>query len=180
MNAAVRKAHEIATRAAELVGGDRDRQHGKKRQNFENIAAVWNVYLQIRKEPAAPLDGADVGHLMALMKIARTQSGALNVDDYVDGAGYLACAGEVAQDYADPVDAEAQAAVEGRQDTVRELQVGDRVRIKQSTFDEEPIWLGWFTPGKVYTISGFLSDRGYARFVESAYLAESYRLERVQ
>lgn len=101
-----RTATEIAAKAAELVGGDRDREHGAKRENFENIAAYWNAYLDTRREMnfdepgAVPLNGVDVGHMMALMKIARTQSGSLNIDDYIDGAGYLACAGEVAQDYA--------------------------------------------------------------------------------
>ena len=53
-------AVEIATKAAELVGGDRDRQHGSKAKNFSNIAVLWNVWMQIRKLPAAPLDAHDV------------------------------------------------------------------------------------------------------------------------
>ena len=92
-----RRAVDIAGKAASLVGGDRDRQHGAKHDNFRRIAGVWNAWLAIRKEPAAPLDAHDVGCMMALMKLARTQSGALNVDDYVDACGYAACAGEVAQ-----------------------------------------------------------------------------------
>ena len=92
----MKKAHEIAARAAELVGGDRDRQHGQKLDNFRRIADMWNAYLGIRRDTAKPLDPEEVGHMMALMKIARTQSGALNIDDYVDGAGYMACSGEIA------------------------------------------------------------------------------------
>lgn len=99
-----RTAPQIAQRAADLVGGDRDREHGKKKQNFDNIAAMWNGYLGIRRDKAAPLDAVDVGHMMVAMKIARTQSGALNVDDYVDAAGYAACAGEVAIGLAPPAD----------------------------------------------------------------------------
>lgn len=90
------KAHEIAAKAAELVGGDRDRQHGSKLDNFERIASMWNAYLSIRREPGAPLDAVDVGHMMVAMKLARTQSGAVNVDDWLDMAGYASCAGEVA------------------------------------------------------------------------------------
>ena len=90
-------ASEIAARASDLVGGDRDRQHGQKSDNFERIATMWNAYLAIRRHPDAQLTAVDVGHMMAAMKLARTQSGALNVDDYIDGAGYLACAGEIAQ-----------------------------------------------------------------------------------
>jgi hypothetical protein len=90
------KAHEIAAIASELVGGDRDRQHGQKRDNFERIATVWQSYLSIRRDPKASLDAVDVGHMMMLMKVARTQSGAVNADDYIDAAGYAACAGEIA------------------------------------------------------------------------------------
>jgi hypothetical protein len=35
--------------------------------------------------------------MMEGMKIARRYSGSHNVDDYVDGAGYAACAGEIAE-----------------------------------------------------------------------------------
>lgn len=91
------KATEIAGKAANLVGGDRDRQHGAKHDNFSRIAAVWNAWLRIRREPSADLDAHDVGVMMVLMKMARTQSGSLNIDDYIDACGYAACAGEVAQ-----------------------------------------------------------------------------------
>lgn len=90
------KAGEIAGTAANLVAGDRDRQHGQKRDNFARIAAVWDAYLNIRRDTMAPLRPVDVGHMMVLMKIARTQSGAVNADDYIDAAGYAACAGEIA------------------------------------------------------------------------------------
>ncbi len=90
------KAHEIAAKAAELVAGDRDRQHGQKKDNFDRIAKLWEAYLSIRRDWSKPLGPIDVGHMMVLMKIARTQSGAVNPDDYVDAAGYAACAGEIA------------------------------------------------------------------------------------
>lgn len=91
------QATEMATRAAELIGGERDRQHGAKRDNFNRIAIGWNAWLAMRRDPAAPLDGHDVGIMMAMFKFARTQSGEFNPDDYIDGAGYTACAGEVVQ-----------------------------------------------------------------------------------
>lgn len=90
------KATEIAAKAADLVGGDRDRQHGQKRDNFFRIATVWNAWLAIRRNQHEQLTAHDVGVMMALMKAARTQSGSHNEDDYVDGAGYFACAGEIA------------------------------------------------------------------------------------
>jgi len=90
------KAHEIAAKAAELVAGDRENQHGSKERNFANIAALWNGYLAIRRDPSAPLTSTDVGHLMVLMKVARTQLGNVNPDDWQDMCGYAACAGETA------------------------------------------------------------------------------------
>lgn len=128
-----RTAPQIAQRAADLVGGDRDREHGKKKQNFDNIAAMWNGYLGIRRDKAAPLDAVDVGHMMVAMKIARTQSGALNVDDYVDAAGYAACAGEVAIGLA-PVVVESDASAPSDDEcgcascAEPKFNVGDRVR----------------------------------------------------
>lgn len=91
------KAADILTQAASLVGGDRDRQHGAKYDNFRRIADMWNAWLGIRREPAGALTAHDVGMMMTLMKLARTQSGAKNMDDYVDAAGYTGCAGEVSE-----------------------------------------------------------------------------------
>lgn len=90
------KASEILSDVAALVSGDREASHGDKRQNHQNIAALWNAFLAIRREPAAPLNEVDAALLMALLKIARTQTGAHNIDDYRDGCGYIAIAGELA------------------------------------------------------------------------------------
>lgn len=89
------KAHEIAARAAELVGGDRDRQHGDKRQNHQNIAALWNSFLSIRREPAASLNARDVAIMMCLLKIARMETGSFNLDDAIDAVGYISIAGSL-------------------------------------------------------------------------------------
>lgn len=90
------KAEEIATQAARLVGGDRARQHGDKTENHEKIAAVWNgILFAAGKSPRAPLDAHDVATLMEGMKIARRYTGCFNSDDYIDGAGYAAVAGEI-------------------------------------------------------------------------------------
>lgn len=87
-------AIDLCKKAADLVGGDRAEQHGDKHRNFANIASLWNAYL--RSKNGAQINATDVGIMMALMKIARTQSGNINLDDYIDGIGYLGCAGELA------------------------------------------------------------------------------------
>lgn len=90
------KAAEIASRAAELVGGDRANQHGDKTANHEAIAAIWNGILYAAgKQSRVPLDAHDVANLMEGLKIARRYTGTFNPDDYIDGAGYSAVAGEI-------------------------------------------------------------------------------------
>ena len=91
------KASDIAKKASELVAGERDRTHGDKHKNFENIATMWNAWLAVaNKRPNRPLDAHDVATMMECLKIARRVSGSVNVDDYTDSAGYAACAGEIA------------------------------------------------------------------------------------
>ena len=90
------RASEIAAKASDLVGGDRERQHGDKVSNFTNIAHAWNGILKAAgKAGPVALDAHDVANLMEAMKIARRYSGSYNEDDYIDGCGYSACAGEI-------------------------------------------------------------------------------------
>lgn len=88
------KAPEILMKAKDLVGGDRAATHGNKVENHQKIAALWNAYLQ--DSLGRPLAALDVALMMALLKVARTQTGDHNDDDYVDLAGYASVAGEIA------------------------------------------------------------------------------------
>lgn len=90
------KAAEIVTTAKSLVSGDRSRQHGDKLDNHQRIADLWNGLLAAAgKRTVHPLDAHDVANMMEGLKIARRYTGEFNADDYVDGAGYSAVAGEV-------------------------------------------------------------------------------------
>jgi hypothetical protein len=90
------KAGEVAKRAAELVTGDRAREHGDMLQNYTNVAHVWNGILAAAgKQTRQPIDAHDVVTLMEGLKIARRYSGAYNEDDYVDSAGYAGLACEI-------------------------------------------------------------------------------------
>ena len=84
------KATKICKTAAKLVGGERHHLHGDTRKCHENIAKFWTAYTGIF------LDEHDVAIMMALLKIARTKTGEVNLDDYIDGVGYLSIAGELA------------------------------------------------------------------------------------
>ena len=90
------KAADICRAAADLVSGERARQHGDLHENHAKLAAMWNAYLAIRREPGALLTGADVALMQALVKIARTQLGAENEDNAIDIAGYAGVYGEIA------------------------------------------------------------------------------------
>lgn len=94
-------AGAIATNAAILVSSTRAVTHGDKHTNFANTATLWNALLaaKVRHAYTAPitLTPLDVANMLELFKIARRYSGTHNLDDYIDGAGYAACAGEIAE-----------------------------------------------------------------------------------
>lgn len=92
------KAPDFCKMAAGLVGGDRAKTHGDKKRNFTIIANLWTAYLKSRRDPSGDLSAPDVGYMMALLKIARTQTGTHNEDDMIDAIGYLACAGEISSE----------------------------------------------------------------------------------
>ena len=88
------RAEEIATKAAELVNGPRNHTHGDKHINFTKIARLWNAYLANREQ--LELTAVDVGQMMALLKMARIQSGTMEAEHFIDETGYVICAGEIA------------------------------------------------------------------------------------
>jgi hypothetical protein len=79
------RAKDVCRRAANLVGGDRARQHGDALAVHTSVAISWSAYL------GTPITARDAA-LMMVLKVARTKTGAFNLDDYVDAAGYAAIA----------------------------------------------------------------------------------------
>ena len=86
------RAEKILMQAGSLIAGTRNDQHGERKQNFRTIAELWSPLLGIKVTPA------QVALCMALLKIARAKNGAFNIDDYIDGAGYMALAGDIGDD----------------------------------------------------------------------------------
>lgn len=84
------KAAAILQHAAELIDGDRNDQHGDRFACHTQIARLWTAYLGVQITPV------EVATMMVLLKIARTRTGAPNIDCWVDAAGYAALAGEIA------------------------------------------------------------------------------------
>jgi Domain of unknown function (DUF6378) len=84
------QATDICRRAIDLIAGDRAGQNGDALAVHTNIAVLWSAFLGI------PIAARDVALMMVLLKVARSKTGAFNIDDYVDAAGYAAIAAEVA------------------------------------------------------------------------------------
>tara|TARA_R110001599_G_scaffold5068_6_gene25536 strand:- start:47 stop:478 length:432 start_codon:yes stop_codon:yes gene_type:complete len=84
------KRGDILDTAKGYVTKDRASDHGDMEDNFEMIADFWSTYLDRR------IAAHDVGAMMALLKVARIRSNPKHPDNWVDGAGYMACGGEIA------------------------------------------------------------------------------------
>lgn len=82
---------EILDAAKKCVTGQREQDYGSPERNFERIADLWNAYLG-----AKTVDAVDVAMMLALLKVARVKTGKGTADNFVDLAGYAACAGEIA------------------------------------------------------------------------------------
>ena len=81
---------EVLEEAGKCVCGRREQDYGSPESNFKRIADLWSVYTGITILPV------DVAMMMALLKVARVKGGGGTGDNYVDLAGYAACAGEIA------------------------------------------------------------------------------------
>jgi hypothetical protein len=79
--------------AKALIDGDRARTHGDAEALHSTVARLWEAYLGPGCGLAISTDQVLV--MLALLKIARTQHGETNRDDYVDALGYIALAGRI-------------------------------------------------------------------------------------
>lgn len=83
------KRADILRAAEKCVCGQREQDYGSPENNFKTIAGLWTAYKGVQFTPN------DVAMMMALLKIARIQSGTGTADSFVDLAGYAACGGEI-------------------------------------------------------------------------------------
>ena len=89
----------ILREAARLTDKDRQATYGPPAENLEDIARLWNAYLDIvteRRDSRLWLLPSDVAILNLLQKISRTIRG-YHQDNYIDAAAYAAIAGELAE-----------------------------------------------------------------------------------
>lgn len=83
------KREEILQTAIDLTMGDRNEQNGDPFENHQRIAKIWSVILHQEILPY------QVALCMAGLKLARLAYNPLD-DSFIDGAAYLAIAGEIA------------------------------------------------------------------------------------
>lgn len=86
---------QILTKALEVTT-QRQQVHGAPENTFVAIAELWSVYLSELFKQELELKDHQAATMMQLMKVARSIKSPENPDNYVDGAGYAACAGELA------------------------------------------------------------------------------------
>ena len=82
----------ILESAEKCVCHDRQDQYGKPEDSFSAIADLWTAYLDIGRE----ITPVDVAQMMILLKVARAKGNQKHQDNWIDVAGYAACAGEIA------------------------------------------------------------------------------------
>ena len=83
------KREEILKTAQDIVCLDRENPYGKPEDNFKIIADLWSTYI------GTEITSNDVAMMMIMLKIARCKTGRHKDDNYIDIAGYAACAGEI-------------------------------------------------------------------------------------
>lgn len=72
----------------------RNVKYGEPEDNFSRIAALWNAWLCIRKDPAEALTATDVAIMLGQVKMARLANDPTHTDSWVDLAGYAGCGAE--------------------------------------------------------------------------------------
>ena len=81
---------EILERAITLIVGDREDDYGEAHKNFSDIAALWSVVLGVDVQPW------QVAACMSQLKLARAIKTSTHADSWVDMAGYVGLAAELA------------------------------------------------------------------------------------
>lgn len=84
----------ILEAAEKCVCHDRQDTHGSPEDSFGAIADLWTAYLDAGRE----ITPVDVANMMILLKVGRAKENPKHQDNWVDMAGYAACAGEIAAD----------------------------------------------------------------------------------
>lgn len=124
------KREEILSLANKAVNGEREQTYGSPENNFNRIALLWSAYLKY------PINDMDVANMMILFKVARTQENKEHLDNWVDIAGYAACAGEIEYNHFHPGEVVEAIAEEIKEETKRANEEYEkfRRRVREAQF----------------------------------------------
>jgi hypothetical protein len=81
------KRDQLLHKAEELINGDRAKEYGDAKKNFEDIAKLWSVVLEVEITPQ------QMALCMIMVKAARLMK-TDHEDSWIDIAGYAALGGE--------------------------------------------------------------------------------------
>ena len=87
----ISKRREILDTAAELIDGDRARTYGDANKSFARVGIIWGALLDIDA-----ISATEVAAMMTALKLVRGCDSPAHEDSWIDGAGYIALAGEAA------------------------------------------------------------------------------------
>jgi len=83
------KANEILLTATDIIG-ERGLSYGHPANNLQHTAMLLSAYLQ------TPIHDYQVAGIMLLVKLARTNETAQQIDTWIDMAAYAALGGQLA------------------------------------------------------------------------------------
>lgn len=87
---------DILDEAKKCITGQRKDDYGSPEDNFCVIAELWSTYISSVCNLDIIINAKDVALMMILLKIARASNKHYKEDNFIDMAGYAACAGEIA------------------------------------------------------------------------------------
>lgn len=90
------KRDECLQAAIELITKERADMYGDNSTNQKKIAKLWSSYLGL--DDSVEITDIDVCVMMALVKISRISANKFHGDNYVDIAGYIGLAAELAEE----------------------------------------------------------------------------------
>lgn len=92
---------DLLSIAAATITGARQSDYGDKRQNFSQIAMIWQGILAPKIQPGQHITPEDVALCMMGVKMARLSKSPDHIDSQVDIAGYAGCFNQLQQERAE-------------------------------------------------------------------------------
>jgi|TARA_R110000803_G_scaffold38422_3_gene83013 hypothetical protein len=86
--------NELLDKAKETINGDRAKDYGDARDNFDRIATGWNVIINGAMKSHGYVTDQHIALMMDWVKTARLCENIDHIDSWVDKAGYTALGAE--------------------------------------------------------------------------------------